>query len=53
MDYSVMEVSQEADNWGACFAAAEKAGLTQAQAKDCEEGHRKCPLCPWANEKEG
>ncbi len=37
----------EARNWGACFEAARKAGYTQEQAENCEDGALQCPTCPW------
>ena len=47
MSYSDREDMQEAANWQACFEAAEAAGITQDQAKDCLDGEHNCPLCPW------
>ncbi len=49
MDYSALETDQEAANWQGCFAAAEKAGYSQEEAKECQEGALQCPKCPWGS----
>ena len=41
---------EEENNYAACIAAAEHAGLTAAQAVECEYGEYKCEHCPWAAE---
>lgn len=40
----------EAAEWGPCFEAAAKQGLTPGQAEDCDEGSHSCPDCPWKQE---
>ena len=42
--------SQEAAAWGPCFEAAEKQGITPAEAEDCDDGDKGCPECPWKEE---
>ncbi len=46
MGWSRYIAAQEDAEWGPCFEAATKHGLSLADAEDCDNGNHACPTCP-------
>jgi hypothetical protein len=55
MDYRVIAADryiteQDEAAESACLHAAHAHGLSAEQAKNCDDGANKCPMCPWTEQ---